>query len=241
MIFDAFLKSLGQLGDPRFQSVLWKGIGLTVALLVAVTWGFVTLIGWFVPDTLTIPWVGEIGWTDNVLSFAAVGLMMVLSVFLMVPVASAFTGIFLDDVAEAVEDRHYPGLPPAPRLGFGAMITDSLAFLGVLLLANLLMLLIYLISGPLVPLLFWAVNGFLLGREYFQMAAMRRLGRAGAVALRKRHFGTIWLAGILMAIPLSVPLVNLLVPILGAATFTHLVQRLQARDPSGQRSPDPAR
>lgn len=233
MILDAFFKSLGQLGDPRFQSVLWKGIGLTIGLLVAVTWGFVSLIGWFVPDTVSLPWIGDIGWTDDVLSFAAVGLMMLLSVFLMVPVASAFTGIFLDDVADAVEDRHYPGLPPAPRLSISAMISDSLAFLGVLLLANLLLLVIYLITGPLAPLLFWAVNGFLLGREYFQMAAMRRLGREGAIALRKRHLGTIWLAGILMAIPLSVPLVNLLVPILGAATFTHLIHRLGAQAPSG--------
>ena len=233
MILDAFLKSLGQLGDPRFQAVLWKGLGLTIALLVGAAWGFVALIGWFVPDTVTLPWIGQIGWTDNVLSFAAVGLMLGLSVFLMVPVASAFTGIFLDDVAEAVEDRHYPGLPPVPRLSIGAMLSDSLAFLGVMLAANLLMLLFYFFSGPLAPVLFWLVNGFLLGREYFQMAAMRRLGREGAIALRKRYGGRIWLAGILMVVPLSIPLVNLLVPILGAATFTHLTHRLQAQAPSG--------
>jgi uncharacterized protein involved in cysteine biosynthesis len=50
--------------------------------------------------------------------------------------------------------------------------------------------------------------------------------------LRRRHAGEIWLAGTLMAAPLSVPLVNLLIPVLGIATFTHLFHRLQARDPS---------
>jgi uncharacterized protein involved in cysteine biosynthesis len=72
------------------------------------------------------------------------------------------------------------------------------------------------------------MNGFLLGREYFQIAAMRREGREGAKALRKRHIGTIWLAGCLMALPLSIPVVNLLIPVLGAATFTHLYHRLTA-------------
>lgn len=77
------------------------------------------------------------------------------------------------------------------------------------------------------------MNGFLLGREYYTLAAIRRVGRAEAKRLRSRNMGTIWLAGILMAMPLSVPLVNLVIPILGAATFTHLFHRLQARVPSG--------
>ena len=81
------------------------------------------------------------------------------------------------------------------------------------------------------------MNGFLLGREYFQVAAMRREGRSGAAALRRRHAGTIWLAGVLMALPLSIPLLNLFVPILGAATFTHLYHRLTGRGAAAARFP----
>jgi uncharacterized protein involved in cysteine biosynthesis len=66
----------------------------------------------------------------------------------------------------------------------------------------------------------------LLGREYFMLAAMRRIGRDKAKVLRKQHIGTIWMAGTLMAMPLSIPFVNLFIPILGAATFTHLFHRL---------------
>ena len=80
--------------------------------------------------------------------------------------------------------------------------------------------------------IFWALNGFLLGREYFQIAAMRRLGREGAKQARKEHFGMIWLAGCLMAVPLTIPLLNLFIPILGAATFTHLFHQTQMRRPS---------
>ena len=74
--------------------------------------------------------------------------------------------------------------------------------------------------------IFFALNGYLLGREYFQIAVTRRIGRANAKTLRKTHSGKIWLAGCLMALPLSIPLVNVVIPILGAATFTHLFHRL---------------
>jgi len=226
MILTAFLKTLGQIGDRAFRRVLLLGIGLSVLLLAAIYAVIFFLIGWLVPDTLTLPWIGEIHWVDNILSGASFLLMIVMSVFLMVPVASAFTGIFLDDVAEAVEARHYPDLPPATPIPLLDQIRDSLGFLGVVLGVNLVALVLYFFVGPVAPFLFWAVNGFLLGREYFQMAAMRRLGRQGARDLRRRHGATIFLAGLLMAVPLSLPLVNLVIPILGAAVFTHLVNRL---------------
>nr|WP_143540118.1 EI24 domain-containing protein [Rhodovulum sulfidophilum] len=226
MILSAFLKTLGQIGDRAFRRVLLLGIGLSVLLLAAIYAVIFFLIGWLVPDTLTLPWIGEIHWVDNILSGASFLLMIVMSVFLMVPVASAFTGIFLDDVAEAVEARHYPDLPPATPIPLLDQIRDSIGFLGVVLGVNLVALVLYFFVGPVAPLLFWAVNGFLLGREYFQMAAMRRLGRQGARDLRRRHGATIFLAGLLMAVPLSLPLVNLVIPILGAAVFTHLVNRL---------------
>lgn len=229
VIFSDFLKALAQMTDPRFQRVLWLGIGLTLALLIGMTALFVGAINWLTPDSTTLPFFGEIRWVGEFFSWAAVGIMLIASVFLMVPVASAFTGLFLDDVAAAVEDRHFPRLPPAPRIGMFEALRDSINFFGVLVAVNAVALVLYFFIGPLAPLLFWAVNGYLLGREYFQMAAMRRLGRSGATALRRRHGGQIWLAGILMAIPLTVPLVNLLIPVLGAATFTHLFHRLQAR------------
>ncbi|MCB2116054.1 MAG: EI24 domain-containing protein [Rhodobacteraceae bacterium] len=226
MILGDFLKALGQLHDRRFLKVLVLGILLALALLGGIYAITVGMIGWFVPASFTLPWIGEIAWVQDLLSWGSLALMLVLSIFLMVPVASAFTGIFLDDVADAVEARHYPGLPAPLRQPFGEALADSLKFLGVILIANLVALVVYFLSGPFAPLVFWAVNGFLLGREYFQMAAMRRLGRGGAMALRKRHSGQIFAAGLLMAAPLSVPVVNLLIPVLGAATFTHLFHRL---------------
>lgn len=224
-----FSKALGQLPDPRFRRVLLLGLGLTIALLAGATILFGWVVGFFVPDAVSLPWIGEITWLDSVASWATVLLMLVLSVVLMVPVAAAFTGIFLDDVAAAVEERHYPGLAPVGSVPLLDTLRDSLSLIAVTIGVNLVALVLFFFVGPLAPVLFWAVNGYLLGREFFQMAAMRREGRDGANRLRRRHSGQIWLAGTLMAVPLSVPLVNLLMPILGAATFTHMYHRLAGR------------
>ncbi|RVV99160.1 hypothetical protein EKE94_00225 [Mesobaculum littorinae] len=237
MILSDFWKALAQTGDPVFRRVLAKGIGLTVLLLVAVYALVLWLLNTVLPDTVTLPLIGQIAWVDDLLSGASILLMLVMSVFLMVPVASAFTSIFLDDVADAVEARHYPALAPAPRLSLLQGLSDSLRFLAVIFAANLVALAIYLAVAPLAPFIFLAMNGWLLGQEYFQLLAMRRLGRAGARAMRRRHAPEIWIAGTLMALPLSVPILNLAVPVLGAATFTHLYHRLARRGRPRQADP----
>lgn len=234
MIINAFLKALGQLTDSRFLGVLGLGILLTIGLLVGFYAVFAGVIGWFVPDTFTLPWIGEVTWIDNALTVAGIPLMMLLSIFLMVPVSSAFMGIFLDRVAEAVEDRHYPGLPAARELGIGEAIVDVAKFLGVLTLVNLIALIFYIILAPFAPIIFWVVNGILLGREYGQMVALRRHDAAGAAEFRKRNRPTLFAAGVLMAVPLTIPVVNILVPILGAATFTHLYHMLNGRKSRAQ-------
>ncbi len=229
MIFRAFLLALRQLGDRRFLRVLLIGVALTLALLFAVYAAFLWLIVSVTPGAIDVPWFGEVGHLHQLLGAGSLLLMIGLSVFLMVPVAAIFTGLFLDDVAQAVEDRHYPGLPPVPRQRLDDALVASVNFFGVLVAVNILALLLYAFVGPFAPLMFWAVNGWLLGREYFQMAATRRLGPAGARILYRANRARIMWAGLLMAAPLSVPFVNLLIPVLGAATFTHLVQMIGAR------------
>lgn len=229
MILTAFLRALGQIGDPRFRRVLGLGVLLSFVLLIGVYALFLWGVQALTPESVEIPFVGPVGGLHTLLSWASLFLMLGLSVFLMVPVASAFCGLFLDDVVEAVEARHYPALPPVPRLPWGDALIAAFNLSALLVAVNLLALFLYPFVGPAAPLLFWAVNGYLLGFEYFGLVAQRRLGREGARALRRRHRGTVWLAGALMAAPLSVPLVNLLIPVLGAATFTHIVHGLSLR------------
>lgn len=229
MIFASFLSALGQIGDGRFQRVLWTGVAASIGLLAALSWGFIRGLHWLVGDTVRLPWIGEVTWLSNLLDWGVVPVMLGLSIFLMVPIASAVSSLFLDQVADAVEDRHYRHLPPATPVSFVDSMIDTVSFLGVMILANGVALFLYVIFAPFAPFIFWGLNGYLLGREYFTLAAIRRVGRVEAKRLRSVHRGRIWAAGILMALPLSVPVLNLLVPVIGAATFTHLYHKLVGR------------
>lgn len=229
MIFTSFFKALAQARDPSFRRVLWLGIGLTIALLIAIYAAFLYFLQSVTADTTTLPLIGEVTWLDDLLGWSSLGLMLLLSVFLMVPVASAITSLFLDDVARAVEAKHYPDLPPPPKFPRWDAVRDTVNFLGVLIAANGVALIAYGAVPFLAPFIFWGLNGYLLGLEYFQLAAMRRIGRKPAKALRRKHRKTIWLAGVLMAMPLSIPLINLVIPILGGATFTHIYHRIAAK------------
>jgi len=227
VIFNSFIKALGQLGDLRFRKVFWRGIGLTFALFLASYFGligFLNLLG--LPDLLA----RLFGETNLIGFFIAIGsalTILIASIFLMVPVASAFTSIFLDQVADAVEDRHFPHVTNPASVLLPEALVDTISFLGLLIIANIFALLIYFSLPPLAPFVFWGLNGFLLGREYFTLVAIRWVGRKGAKELRRTHMPTIWAAGVLMAIPLTIPIINLLVPILGAATYTHIYHLLQ--------------
>ncbi|MEM9853822.1 MAG: EI24 domain-containing protein [Pseudomonadota bacterium] len=232
MIFEAFFQALGQMTDPRFRGILWRGIGLTIALLIAAYAGLLWLVEWLTSEPVILPGVGQVTWLGDLLGLGSLVFMIFLSIFLMIPVASAITSLFLDEVADAVEARHYPHLRRPDRASFWDGLRDTVNFLGVLLAANILAFILYALFAPAAPLIFIAINGFLLGREYFTISAMRHLGREGARQKRGEHSGIIWAAGCLMAVPLMIPLLNLFIPILGAATFTHIFHRLE-------RGPDP--
>ena len=221
-----FGRAVAQLRDPRFLGVLLKALAITVIGLALVFWAVMAGLGWILPESVALPWIGPVRFLDDLASLAAVGLMLVLSVVLMVPTAAAVVGFFLEEVAEAVEAEHYPGLAPVAGPGLSAQVGDALRFFALVVAVNLAALVVYLLLPPLAPFVFWLVNGFLLGREYFQLVAMRRLGPEGAARLRRANAGRIWLAGTAMAVPLSVPVLNLLVPILGVAVFTHQLHRM---------------
>ena len=222
-------KALLQLRHPKFFGVVLWSVAITLAVLIGVVWLGAFGLGLVLPETVTLPFFGPVEIVTQVASWAFIGLMAILSVFLMVPLSAVVVGFFLETVADAVEARSYPGLPEVEGQSIGESLYEAVRFLGLMIVVNLLALVVYFVATVAAPLVFWAVNGFLLGREYFHLVAARRLGRAGADALRKRHRMTIWATGCLMAVPLTVPIVNLFVPVLGVAAFTHQFHRLNRR------------
>ncbi|MEM7546864.1 MAG: EI24 domain-containing protein [Pseudomonadota bacterium] len=220
-----FAKALSQVFDRRFLGVLLKTVGLTLLLLGALVALAVYLLAFIPSLSFTIPLIGyEITFLDELAASASYGLILILSTLLMFPVAALFVGLFLDEIADAVERRHYPDLPEPRRQSWGEIITQGLEFMLVLVGANIIALVLYLI---ITPFAFWIINGYLLGREYFEVVAMRRMDLQAAKALRRKHFLPIWIAGILIAIPLSIPILSVIVPLVGVAAFVHLYHRKQ--------------
>lgn len=228
LIFSSFFRALGQMWAGAFLKVIALGMALALALLAGITLAFGQLIFALSPDTFELPYIGAVDGLAAILSWGGIAVMLGLSIFLMIPVASLFSGLFLDEVADAVEARHYPALPPAKGSSLYDGLRSGVNFLGLVIAVNVPALILYLVFPFAALPLFWAINGYLLGREYFALVAARRINLASAKALRKQHWGKVWLAGIFMAIPLSIPILNLIIPVLGVATYTHIFHGLTA-------------
>jgi uncharacterized protein involved in cysteine biosynthesis len=231
----AIVLSISQFSDRRFQRVVIRSIFLAIFALWALAAGGGSVLGWLFSGDLTLPWIGMITFNGTLIGWGAFWIILGLSVFLMVPVTSAISAFFVDDVARAVEDRHYPNSQSQYRSKLSEEVRESLGFLGIMLVANLIALIFYALFIVFAPIIFWSLNGYLIGREYFYMAAKRYVGRENALsAFRKNRF-RVWMCGVTLVLPMSVPLLNLLVPVLAAASFTHLFQEWMA-DRNGQRN-----
>jgi CysZ protein len=220
-MFTHIEKALSQIFDPGFRGVLLKALALTVALFAAVALGAQALLALIPPFDQT--WL-------NAIVQGLVGLGLVIgSVFLILPVAAAVAGLFLDDVAAAVEGRHFPGLSPR-RQGMGELALVGLRLAVVLIVVNLMALPLYLLLPGLNLMLYILINGYLVGREYFELAALRHRPAAEVRRLRKRHGWRILGAGAVVAAVLLIPLVNLLAPLFGTALMVHVAQDIMARE-----------
>lgn len=211
----AWLAALGQLGDPRLRRPVV--VGLLAAAVV-----FALLVGaglWLVG----LAAAGGGGWLDRAVSALGGVAAVIVAVLLFGPASLAVASLLLDDVAAAVEARHYPFLAPAtPAPVWSQALAGLRLALRVLALSLLALPFVLLLPG-IGSLVWFAVSAYALSREYFELAALRRMDAAAARALRRRHRLRVWLAGVPAAALMLLPVVNLLAPVLGAAAFTHLV------------------
>ncbi|BCG84075.1 cysteine biosynthesis protein [Mesorhizobium sp. 113-3-9] len=229
MIFDAARTAALELLSPPFRAVFVKTLGLTVLALVALWFGLTSLVEW-----LALPWLQALlpgmpswaGWLGGIIAAIALAFGTAL---LVAPVTAVIAGLFLDDVAEVVERTDYPGEPIGRAMPALRSLVLAIKFLGVVILGNIVALLLLLVPGINIAA-FFVVNGYLLGREFFEFAAMRFRGEDEARALRRQYAGTVFLAGLVIAAFLAVPLLNLVTPLFAAAMMVHLHKAISARE-----------
>ena len=189
------------------------------AVLFVLLWTGVGLV-------LTQTSLFQIGWLEAAIDILG-GLATAVLTFLLFPaVASTTAGFFLDSVAEAVESRHYPAQGPARRQSMAEIMLTSVRFLGILIALNLVVL-VFLPFAPIFPFVFYGVNGYLLGREYFELVALRRIEPGQAKTLRRGNRIAVLAAGVIIAFLFTLPIVNLAAPIIGTAAMVHVFERLR--------------
>jgi CysZ protein len=236
-MIDAAVKALSQILSPPMRSILWRSIGVALVLITVLAIALQRLLSWFAT-------YGE-GWAEtmlgssfhmplNVLAWIisiAAGLGVVLGgIFLMPAITSLVASLFVDDIADHVEREHYPAERPGVALPFGLAMTEGTK-------TALLAILVYLIALPFVFvagagfLVFFLATAWLLGREYFELAAMRFRPPTEAKAMRRDNAATIFTAGLIIAAFVSIPVVNLATPLFGMAFMVHMHKRLSGPRP----------
>src|SRR6201991_4690299 len=229
--------ALSQILSPPMRTILWRSIGLALVLIAVLAVALQRLLSWFATS-------GEV-WLEaslgpgfptplNILAWVvsiAAGLGGVFgAVFLMPAIPSLVASVFVDDVADHVEREHYPAERPGTALPLGVSIPEGIK-------TALLTLLVYMIALPFVLfagagfLIFFFATAWLLGREYFELAAMRFRPPAEAKAMRKHHAATVFTAGMIIAGFVSIPIVNLATPLFGMALMVHMHKRLSGPRP----------
>ena len=231
-MLDAAVKALAQMFTRPLRAVLYKSVGLALILIV--------VIGVVLNRVFAALATSGASWAEQTSGFAPhaawASLAWVLSImaslgivtgalFLM-PAVTAFVGsFFVDEVADAVEREHYPAEPPGHALPLFRALIEGLKFALLAFVVYLVALPFVLFAGLGVVILFVA-NSYLLGREYFELAAMRFRPPFEAKAMRKAHAVYVFLAGMVIAAFVSVPILNFATPVFAMAFMVHVHKRM---------------
>ncbi len=219
-MISAFLSAFREIFDPRLRRILALSVLIAAAVLAALAAG----LGFLLYRTALF----DVIYLDGAVKLLGGFAILVLTWLLFPAVATLVLGFFLDEAIATVERRRYPLLPPPNRQSLAAMLRGAarLALLSIVL--NLLALPAYLLVPGINFLLFYAINGWLLGREYFELVALRRLDARQVGLMWRAYRLHLIVAGALIAFLLPLPLVNLAAPLIAALFMLHLVERLRA-------------
>lgn len=214
----AALLALRQAFSPPFRAVLFKTVGLAIVLLVFLGVLLQTLAAKLVDlENTTYDFMAAL------LSGAGVAVALI---FLIPPVVSLVAGFFQDQIAALVETSHYPAEPAGREMPTGRSILLATRFALLVLAVNVGTLFLLLIPGVNI-IAWWLANGYLLGREYFEFAAMRFMPEDDARAFRKAHQGRVFLGGLMVAAFMAVPILNLATPLVASAFMVHVFKGIR--------------
>ena len=219
----ALLHAFADVSAPAVRRFTALGLMLALACFMLV-W---TVTAILLARTSLFEW-GPLNWLVDIFGGLAV---LVVSWLIFPAVVTIAMGFFLDRIAEAVEAIHYPGHSPARRLPIAKTVATTVRLMAITLLLNLLALPVYIMAPGINFFVFLGINGYLFGREYFEVVALRRLDPIAARAARRRVAGRVFIAGVVIAGLFAIPLVNLIAAVIATAFMVHLAAQMRVADP----------
>jgi CysZ protein len=222
-MFASARRALALVFDPAFRGIVVRALALTVLLFAAALAGTEFLIS-------RLPVLGS-PVVNQALELLAPLLFVFLIGALGAPVAAFFGALFLDRLAGRIETRDYPNDPPARPESFGPTLKAGLRLAAIVLGADIVLLPLDIGLPGLGELVSLVVNGWLLGWEFFELAALRHLTAGEAERMRKSHAGPVWLGGMLISLMSVVPGLDLFAPLFGTALMVHLFKQMQKTGP----------
>jgi uncharacterized protein involved in cysteine biosynthesis len=214
----ALFRAVSALGAPPMRRVVALSLGLAVVVF-AVLWLAIATILY---HTALFEW-RPLNWLVDLLGSLAA---LVLSWLLFPAVVTLIMGFYLEPVAAAVERLDYPWRGPPRRQPLTELIGITVRLTGLTLVLNLLALPVYLLVPGINLFLFLALNGYLFGRGYFEVVALRRLDAGEAGRVRNRFAGRVFLGGVVIAGLFALPFVNLVAPVIATAFMLHIFEAL---------------
>jgi len=210
--------ALAQMFDRKFQGVLWLGVAGTILLFLLLMFA----LQWAVTYMPTF----GLSWLQDAVRIISGFVLTIAFIFMGAPVAQMFASFFIDRVADAVEAKHYPKAKGADGASFGEIMIAGLSFAGISLLLNLLAFPLQVASVGLGTVVVLLINGYLTGRTFFELAALRHRSMREARTLRRQHRVRLFLGGVLISLLAMIPILNFFVPLFGAAMMTHEYNKL---------------
>jgi CysZ protein len=223
-MFTALARALADLFSPPLRRV----VGLSLAIAIA-SFTIVWIAAALALDHMT--WIGwrPLHWLVDLLGMVGV---LVVSWLIFPAVVTMVMGFFLERVAAAIEARDYPGRGPPRRPSIRETVWISVRLMLLTIILNLLALPIYVLAPAINLFVFLGLNGYLFGRGYFEVVALRRLDSDAARVLRHRFGGRVFVGGVMIAGLFALPFVNLVAPVIAIALMMHLFESLPRDAPA---------
>jgi CysZ protein len=223
-MLSALSRAFAQLPRPEMRGPLIRSVAWACLVFLLLWWGLAALMHYELARNSR--WIEILAGILGVFAAPVVTWLLFPSMVLMI------LGFYSEAIIRAVEHRHYPNLatPPKSRQVANLWSGIRLALIGLVL--NIVALPLYLLFPGLNLVLFLGLNGYLLGREYFDVVALRRVDWRTAQRLWRAQRMTFILSGVFVAGLFALPVVNLVAPIIGLAAAVHLVERLRGPDPA---------